>query len=260
MTKSMVSALNLVFMLRFWDLVPIRRSHLLQSCSLTLLNVMPSCAFGLGILNEIPVSVPSMARAFGVPGSTLESNWVTTIKTHKGNGLIEHRNIHAASCPKLRGLSFWATQVLDGHLRLCSHLLLSSEDFAQRLATLRIGVDDRLVRIDHSHFFMSGDLVSLSDGASIVEPCASKRALMRATLDVLLYEQFITSKHHVGRTWRVVKGSGMGLTHSSAVVDCCLFTLAEKNWAVCPDVQLAHGVKMFVRLRDDIFTVASDLA
>ena len=125
---------------------------------------------------------------------------------------------------------------------------------------MRVGVDDRLVRIDLSHFFMSGDLVSLSDGASTVEPCASKRALVRATLDFLLYEQFITSKHHAGRTWRVVKGSGMGLTHSSAVVDCCLFTLAEKNWAVCPDVQLAHGVKMFVRLRDDIFTVASDLA
>ena len=48
----------------------------------------------------------SMVRTFGVQGSSLETSLVTTIKTHKGNGFIEHRNIHAAACPKLRGLSF----------------------------------------------------------------------------------------------------------------------------------------------------------
>jgi len=56
----------------------------------------------------------SMVRTFGIQGSSLETSLVTTIKTHKGNGFIEHRNIHAAACPKLRGLSFWVTQVLDG--------------------------------------------------------------------------------------------------------------------------------------------------
>ena len=45
----------------------------------------------------------SLARTFAVPGSTLESNLVTTIEIHKGHGFIEHRNIHSASCPKLRG-------------------------------------------------------------------------------------------------------------------------------------------------------------
>jgi len=52
----------------------------------------------------------------------------------------------------------------------------------------------------------------------------------------------------------------MGLTHSSAVVDSCLFTLVAMDWAARVDVQLAHAVKMFVRLRDDIFIVTSDLA
>ena len=52
----------------------------------------------------------------------------------------------------------------------------------------------------------------------------------------------------------------MGLTHSSAVVDSCLFTLAAIDWAARVYVQLAHAVKMFVRLRDDIFIVTSDLA
>ena len=67
---------------------------------------------------------------------------------------------------------------------------------------------------------MFGDLASLSDGASIVEPCTKKRVLVRAALDFLFYEQYITSKYHAGRAWRVVQGSGMGLTHPSAVVDC----------------------------------------
>lgn len=102
--------------------------------------------------------------------------------------------------------------------------------------------------------------MSLCDGASALEPSAPKRALVRDALDFLIYEQFIKSRYLPGRTWRVVTGSGMGLTHSSAVVDSCLFTLAEKDWAARADVQVAHGVKMFVRIRDDIFIVTSDLA
>lgn len=94
----------------------------------------------------------SMSRTLGVPGSSLGTTLITTIKTHKGNGFIEHRNIHAAACPKLRGLSSWVTQVLDEQLRLLPHLLLSSEDFVQRLSSVRVDADDRLIRIDLSHF------------------------------------------------------------------------------------------------------------
>ena len=77
---------------------------------------------------------------------------ITNIKTHKGNGFIEHRNIHAAARPNLRSLSSWATQVLAEHLRQFPHMLLSHEDFVQRLAALRLNVDDRLIGIDLSQF------------------------------------------------------------------------------------------------------------
>ena len=55
----------------------------------------------------------------------------------------------------------------------------------QRLVAVRVEVDDRLVRIDLSHF-MSWDLVSLCDGASVLEPSAPKRALVRDALDFLI--------------------------------------------------------------------------
>jgi hypothetical protein len=120
----------------------------------------------------------SMVRTFGIQGSSLETSLVTTIKTHKGYGFIEHRNIHAAACPKLRGLSFWLTQVLDGHIRRYPHLLLSTEDFVQRLAAVRVEVDDRLVRIDLSHFHVGGLGVvvrwSVSSGALRAEACSGE--------------------------------------------------------------------------------------
>jgi hypothetical protein len=43
----------------------------------------------------------------------------------------------------------------------------------------------------------------------------------------LLDKQWISIKMHTGRCFKVCRGSGMGLVHSSAVCDAALFFLAE---------------------------------
>ena len=105
---------------------------------------------------------------------------------------------------------------------------------------------------------MSGDVSSLSDGASAIVENREKKLLVKAVLDFLTFEQFIQSKYLPNRLWRVVKGSGMGLVHSSAVCDACLYTLAERPWACREEVLREFGVKMFVRFRDDVFAVATN--
>ena len=82
------------------------------------------------------------------------------------------------------------------------------------------------------HFFMSGDVSSLSDGASAIVENREKKLLVKAVLDFLIFEQFIQSTYLPNRLCRVVKGSGMGLVHSSAVCDACLYTLAERPWGL----------------------------
>ncbi len=182
---------------------------------------------------------------------------ITTIKTHKGNGFIEHRNIHAAANPKFRGLSFWVSAVLDDELKQLPHLLMSSERLVSLLPSVTIEPGDKLVRIDLKHFFMSGDVSSLSDGASAIVENREKKLLVKAVLD-LTFEQFIQPKYLPNRLWRA-KGSGMGLVHSSAVCDACLYTLAERPWACREELLREFGVKMFVRFRDDVFAIATNL-
>ena len=136
---------------------------------------------------------------------------------------------------------------------------MSSEHLVSLLPGVIIEPGDKLVMIDLKHFFMSGDVASLSNGASAIVGNRAKHMLVKAVLDFLFFEQFIQSKYLPNRLWRVVKGSGMGLVHSSAVCDACLYTLAEQPWACRVEVLREFGVKMCVRFRDDIFAVATDL-
>ena len=215
--------------------------------------------FRVGKLENDTALRSSLLRTLSVAGSTWGASLITAIKTHKGNGFIEHRNIHAAANPKCRGLSFWVSGVLDDELKQLPHLLMSSEHLVSLLPGVIIEPGDKLVRIDLKHFFMSGDVASLSNGASAIVGNRAKHMLVKAVLDFLIFEQFIQSKYLPNRLWRVVKGSGMGLVHSSAVSDACLYTLAERPWACRVEVLREFGVKMFVRFRDDIFAVAADL-
>ena len=56
-----------------------------------------------------------------------------------------------------------------------------------------------------------------------------------------------------GRCWRVVKGSGMGLKHSSALRDAALFAMFEHLFFIWElVVAMAHGIKLYRRFKDDM--------
>ena len=171
-------------------------------------------------------------RTLSVAGSTWGASLITTIKTHKGNGFIEHRNIHAAANPKCRGLSFWVSGVLDDELKQLPHLLMSSEHLVSLLPGVVIQPGDKLVRIDLKHFFMSGSVASLSNGASAIVGNRAKHMLVKAVLDFLIFEQFIQSKYLPNRLWRVVKGSVWALcTLLLFVMHACTLWLNDHGLA-----------------------------
>lgn len=68
----------------------------------------------------------------------------------------------------------------------------------------------------------------------------------------------VTGGRLPGRTWRVTRGTGMGLPHSGAVSDSALFQLAEAGWAANSRVMTRHKVVAWLRFRDDIWAVGND--
>ena len=62
---------------------------------------------------------------------------------------------------------------------------------------------------------------------------------------------------HCLADWKVEKASGMGLAHSGDWWDAVLDSLAE-TWSTDPVVLREHGIRLYVRFRDDMFFIGSD--
>ena len=84
-----------------------------------------------------------------------------------------------------------------------------------------------------------------------------RRDCLRRVLKFLLDNQYVKSGALPERLWKVEEGSGMGLVHSGDLCDAALGSLAE-SWSTDPVVLREHGVRLYVRFRDDIFFIGSD--
>ena len=52
--------------------------------------------------------------------------------------------------------------------------------------------------------------------------------------------------------YKVIRGSGMGLSCSGAIADFVLYVLMEQHFAVCHDIHTEYDVKAYFRFKDDI--------
>ena len=74
-------------------------------------------------------------------GSSVLLYLLTTIKTHKAPGKIEHRNVHAGTKWAFTGLAQWVTVQLMENLKY-DHLLTGLQDFVKkRSQTFKFQVD-----------------------------------------------------------------------------------------------------------------------
>jgi hypothetical protein len=106
-----------------------------------------------------------------------------------------------------------------------------------------------MYRLDKKHFFMNGTPPDLCDSAVAVLPRGRRSDLLSKVLLWLLDSQWISSKMHSGRCYKVMRGSGMGLTHSSAVCDAALFFLAESSWATTVEIQQTCAIRAYYRFQ-----------
>ena len=179
-------------------------------------------------------------------GSSILLYLLTTIKTHKAQGKIEHRNVHAGAQWAFTGLAQWVTVQLMENLKY-DHLLTGLQDFVKKVSEIQVPSGSIMYRRDIKHFFLSGAPLDLCDNAVAILPRGRRRDLLSKVLLWLLDSQWISSKMHNDRCFKVMRGSGMGLTHSSAVCDAALFFLAEATWATKLEIQQAFAIKAYFR-------------
>ena len=110
-----------------------------------------------------------------------------------------------------------------------------------------------MARVDMKDFFMSGSSVNLAKHASsIILDNEGERHWIQQAILFLLNTQVITSPLVPGRSWRVVRGSGMGCVASAAICEAGLHMRSEKSFVCKKSHRAAFKIDAYLRFRDDI--------
>jgi len=171
------------------------------------------------------------------------------------NPPLTWRNIHGSGAPAVYGLSAWLVEQLKPFCVTLPALVESTEEFVNTLKNFRAEPGSKLYRADVKEFFMSGSPEVLEECTVSWLPEGPRKQVVAAVLRWLLNNQFVEIGASDPRVWRVLRGSGMGLKHSSYVADLTFAKLGDA-WALRPEVRTAFGIVLFCRFRDDIFVIS----
>ena len=138
------------------------------------------------------------------------SNLITNIKSHKPDGEVGVRNIHASSMNIREGLSRWVSRELQGPLTGHTWFLTSSSQLVADIRTVVAEDCDYFVKLDVRDFYMTGTPSELKDSIKILFPPGPRCRLLCEAVEYLLSSEYVVSNLVPGRVFRVVRGSGHG--------------------------------------------------
>ena len=200
-----------------------------------------------------------LMESWSDPKAVHFSSLQLTCKTHKFP--VKFRNIHAASNNKYFGLAKWLSIVLDKYLAKHTHILKDTLQLVEQIDGQNIGIDDRFICIDLAHFFMTGQALDLAESSSrVVDDNAELQTLCRDVAFFLLSNQFVRpSMHRFCKakevpTFRVTRGSGMGLTCSSSIAEASFLHKCESK---CLGNMQQQGIQKYYRFKDDVLLITS---
>ena len=186
--------------------------------------------------------------AYGKLAATLHCK----VKTHKPEGEIGLRALHASTPYIFEGLGKWASKTLRDELKeKAPNLLRDTADLMKRVSRLHVDESTRFLKVDVKEFFYSGTCSEIvSDSTAICKDSPKFRVLV----DVV---QFLTHHQYVeeqGQMYRVARGSGMGLPQSSDVCDSALHIRLD-TWLLKSGVRDKMRILDYFRFRDDLLIV-----
>lgn len=206
--------------------------------------------------NQQLALVKLFASSLDIDKAVIAAEVITTMKSHKVEGKVVHRNIHAAGKYMFAGLSCWAGAVISKTLaEQAPWIIESREQFVATIRGLSTEPGDSMWRLDVAEFFMSGNAETLSATTCNAFQKPGQREAIKYAIEFLLDHQWVKSKFlGESRRWHVTKGSGMGLPHSGAVADACFWSLCEDGFIINNKQYLEGcGVKLYLRFKDDIW-------
>ena len=211
------------------------------------------------VLEREPDLAKMLRKSLSSPGAKIEVQLVTSCKSHKPPGQIKFRNVHSAPRHAFAGLAIWSAKQHREQLKQFPTLYRDTRDFIHNISALKALPEHYFVRLDIEEFFMSGDPDALaSDAAGLSEEGPRKRLLYDVDR-FLLTHQFVASRRHPERLWRVQKGSGMGMKNSGELSDAAFAFLVER-WCLKPDTLDMFAIDLYGRFKDDIIIVARNRA
>ena len=150
-------------------------------------------------------SQASMAVAINRSCRRFYSNLITNIKSHKPDGEVGVRNIHARSMNKREGLSRWVSRELHSPLTGHKWFLTSSAQLVKDIKTVVAEDSDYFVKLDVRDFNMTGTLSELKDSIKVLFPPGPKCRLLCEAVVYLLSSEYVVSKLVPGSVFRVVR-------------------------------------------------------
>jgi hypothetical protein len=105
---------------------------------------------------------------------------------------------------------------------------------------------------------MSGGHAALVNHSGKHIDCPKLRAAFTDVATFVLDSQFVAIMDpdgHIGHTYKVVSGTGMGLRSSGHLSNVAFWSMVEKNFCADKEVQKNYGILAYYRYMDDGFFV-----
>jgi len=186
------------------------------------------------------------------------------IKSHKDAGEVVPRPLHTSVQYLWEGFGRWLIIQLRERLHALgcqNHLMKNSEHAKEVIEAAKVDGGEVFVRLDISDFFLSGTIDQLSDDILSTFDSSDKRcSIIKELLPFLLRNQFVRGRteQHAAKdgAYRVLRGSGMGITHSGDLCDLAFAARVERY--LCRSIIFEKfRIKLYCRFKDDALLVIS---
>lgn len=166
-----------------------------------------------------------------------------TVNTHKPNGQVKFRPVHASAQHCFSSASVWLQKTMDCGFKAVPHLIGSTNEFLQRIAAFNASEDDLLLHMDLGVFSWRGVSTSSPNQPPLFE--GDLAAPLSDLVSFALDHQFVKSPQIPEAIFKVVEGSGMGLRHSARLSNACFCAHAEVKGAglATPAFHEQFGIK-----------------
>ena len=235
------------------------KSHFLDMWLPRMVKTYGIIAKGIGELQGKRIQSAVLSSQWS-EGATPICQITLLCKTTKSPGEVTFRCVHSGVSNMWTGLSAW----LAHHLRVkiemkLPNLLRDTKEFVDDLRHLHWQDGIRMIKMDIKEFYMSGNPCFLSHACSelFCNEIVDFQQLVAKAVDWLCRKQYVQSEFLPDLTYRVTRGSGMGLLHSGEVSDAG-FWIAAERWLLTTSVRQWCSITYGRRFRDDIFAITSN--